>query len=139
MTTTETRAEPTDEVDIPTDDTPTLGQLLMESAQSGRGRAAAQALAEEGTILARDNVRAALVVKEDGRLRANWEGLMGRVYTLGLDEGERAFLGLVLSMVGIGITPLIAIEDLDERRLLILMRALPLLGGNERIAVGTRL
>ncbi|WP_406202477.1 MULTISPECIES: hypothetical protein [unclassified Streptomyces] len=120
-------------------DTPALGQLLVESAQSGRGRAAAQALAEEGTLLARDNVRAALVIKDAGRMKANWEGLMGRVYTLGLDEQERAFLGLVLSMVGIGITPLIALENLDERRLLILMRALPLLAGNERIAVGTRM
>ncbi|MGW1616572.1 hypothetical protein ACWCQZ_45510 [Streptomyces sp. NPDC002285] len=120
-------------------DTPTLGQLLVESAQSGRGRAAAQALAQEGTLLARDNVRAALVIKDAGHMRANWEGLMGRVYTLGLDEQERAFLGLVLSMVGIGTTPLIALENLDERRLLILMRALPLLTDNERIAVGTRM
>jgi hypothetical protein len=134
MTTTETRATPTDAVD-----TPTLGQLLVESAQSRRGRAATQALDEEGTLLARDNVRRAIVVEEAGRVRANWEGLMGRVYTLGLDEQDRAFMGLVLSMVGIGTTPLIALEHLDERRLLILMRALPLLADNERIAVGTRM
>lgn len=51
---------------------------------------------------------------------------MGRVYTLGLDEQDWAFLGLVLSMVAIGITPLVALEHLDESRLLILIRALPL-------------
>lgn len=72
MTMTETRAEPADKVDVPT-----LGQLLVESAQSGRGRAAAQALAEEGTILARDNVRAALVVKEDGRIAGQLGGPHG--------------------------------------------------------------
>ncbi|MFE5923549.1 hypothetical protein [Streptomyces sp. NPDC056468] len=60
-------------------DAPTLGQLLVESAQSGRGWAAAQAMAEEGRILARDSVRAALVIKKAGRIKANWEGLMGRV------------------------------------------------------------
>ncbi|WP_369271648.1 hypothetical protein AB5J55_17880 [Streptomyces sp. R11] len=134
MTMNETRTEPANETDVPT-----LGQLLVESAQSGRGRAAAQAMAEEGGILARDSVRAALVVKKAGRLKANWEGLMGRVYTLGLNEEERAFLGLVLSMVGIGITPLTALESLDERRLLILMRALPVLAANDRVAIGTRM
>lgn len=71
-------------------------------------------------------------------MRANWEGLMGRLYTLDLDEQERAFLGLVLSMVAIGLTPLTALELPDQRRVLILMRAIPLLAGNDRIAVGTR-
>ena len=128
MTTT-----PADEVDVPA-----LGELLVKSARPGRDRTAAQALAEEQTLLAHQGVRRALVVKEDGRMTARWEGLMGRLYTLSLDEPQRAFLGLVLSMVGIGATPLTAVEVLDERRLMIMQRALCRLAGNDRIAVGTR-
>lgn len=132
MTTTTT--VPADEAEAPT-----LGELLVRSAKSGRDRAAAQALAEEETLLAHGGVRATLVVKEGGRMTAVWERLMGRVYTLGLDEEQRAFLGLVLSMVGIGQVPLSAVEKLDERRLLIMQRAIVRLAGNDRIAVGTRL
>jgi len=120
-------------------DEPSLGELLVQSAKSSRGRNAAQALAEEETLLAHDGLRKALVVKKDGRMMANWEGLMGRLYTLGLDDEQRAFLGLVLSMVGIGSAPLTHVEQLDERRLLIMQRALCRLAGNDRIAVGTRL
>ncbi|MFE7447599.1 hypothetical protein ACFU7X_44875 [Streptomyces chartreusis] len=116
-----------------------LGQLLIASSTDGRDRAAAQALVEEETILARDSVRRLLVVeREDGPV-CHWEGLMGRLYGLGLDDAQRAFLGLVLGMVGIGLHTLPAVEELDERRLLILMRAMPVLACNERLAVGTRL
>ena len=119
-------------------DTPTLGQLLVASAKSPRGRAASQALVEEETILTLDSVRRLLVVEgEDGPV-CRWEGLMGRLYGLGLDDVQRAFLGLVLGMIGIGLHTLSAVEELDERRLLILMRAMPALAGNDRIAVGTR-
>lgn len=133
MTMTETRAELADEADAPT-----LGDLLIASATYDRGRAAAQALVEEETILALDRVRRLLVVEgEDGPV-CRWEGLMGRLYGLGLDDAQRAFLGLVLGMIGIGLHTLSAVEELDERRLLILMRAMPVLAGNDRIAVGTR-
>ncbi|MGW0417502.1 hypothetical protein [Streptomyces sp. NPDC003015] len=130
MTTT-TRAPDADE------DAPELGELLVRSAGNGRDRAAAQALAEEKTLLAHPTVRATLVVKQDGRMTAVWERLMGRVYTLGLDDEQRVFLGLVLSMVGIGSVPLSAVERLDERRLLIMQRAILRLAGNDRIAIGT--
>lgn len=115
-----------------------LGQLLMKNAPNDRSRAAAQALAEEETILALDNVRAAFVVKQDGRMTADWERLSSRVYTLPFDEEQRAFVGLVLSMLGIGQVPLSAVEKLDERRLIIMQRAITRLAGNDRIAVGTR-
>ncbi|WP_338907064.1 hypothetical protein [Streptomyces nigra] len=118
--------------------TPTLGELLIASSTPGRDRAAVLALVEEGTILARDSVRHLLVVEGTDGPACRWEGLMGRLYRLGLDEAERAFLGLVLGMVGIGLHTLTAVEELDERRLLILMRAMPVIAGNERIAVGTR-
>ncbi len=118
---------------------PTLGEQLIASAAYIRERAATQALVEEETILALDNVRRLLVVEgEDGPV-CHWEGLMGRLYGLGLDDAQRAFLGLVLGMVGIGLHTLVAVEKLDERRLLVLMRAMPVLAGNDRIAVGTRL
>ncbi|MFC8512010.1 hypothetical protein [Streptomyces sp. NPDC057257] len=129
-----TTTTPAAEVDVPR-----LGELLVRNAKSGRDRAAAQALAEEETLLAHKGVRAALVVKKGGRMTAYWEGLMGRLYTLSLDDEQRAFLGLVLSMVGIGSIPLTAVESLDERRLLIFQRAIARLAGNDRIAVGTRL
>uniref|UniRef100_A0AAU1I4V1 Uncharacterized protein n=1 Tax=Streptomyces sp. NBC_00180 TaxID=2903632 RepID=A0AAU1I4V1_9ACTN len=120
-------------------DTPTLGQLLVASAKSPRGRAASQALAEEGTILALDSVRRLLVVDGADGPMCRWEALMGRLYGLGLDDVQRAFLGLVLGMVGIGLHTLSAVELLDERRLLILMRAMPVLAGNDRVAIGTRM
>ncbi|MER7402299.1 hypothetical protein ABT373_07305 [Streptomyces sp. NPDC000070] len=42
-------------------------------------------------------------------------------------------------MVGIGITTLASVEDLDDRRLPIILRAILRLAGHETIAVGTRL
>ena len=82
------------------------GQRLIKSAASVGERAAAQALVEEETILARENVQRALgLLDVPSWSEVRWEGLMGRVYGLGLDEEQRAFLGLVLSMVGIGYVP----------------------------------
>ncbi|WP_435209523.1 hypothetical protein [Streptomyces sp. bgisy034] len=118
--------------------TPTLGEQLITSSAPGRDRAAVLALVEEGTILARDSVRRLLVVERETGPACHWEGLMGRLYGLGLDDIERAFLGLVMGMVGIGLHTLAAVEELDERRLLIVMRAMPVLANNERVAVGTR-
>lgn len=131
---TETRAELADEAGVPT-----LGELLIASSTYNRGRAAAQALAEEETILALDSVRRLLVVEGEDGPECRWERLMGRLYGLGLDDEQRAFLGLVLGMIGIGLHTLSAVEVLDERRLLILMRAMPALADNDRIAIGTRM
>lgn len=116
-----------------------LGELLVASAKSARDRAAAQALAEDGVLIFRPQVRAALIVREEGRMTCRWEGMAGRVYSLGLDEEERVFLGLVLSMVGVGLHTLSAVPDLGERRLAIILRAILRLAGNDRLAVGTRL
>ncbi|KAB1142669.1 hypothetical protein F7R91_28130 [Streptomyces luteolifulvus] len=120
-------------------DAPSLGELLVRSATGLRYRTAVQALVEEQQILARDNVRTALVTKEDGVMTCRWEGMAGRLYALGLDDGERAFLGLVLSIVGVRQSYLAAVEYLDERRLEIVLRAMTRLAGNDRIAIGTRL
>ncbi|WP_262058501.1 hypothetical protein [Streptomyces sp. STR69] len=121
------------------DEVPTLGQLLVQSARAGRDRIAAQALADEGTILAQSAVRAVLVAEEDGAPICRWEGLMGRLYGLGLDDHQRAFLGLVLSIVGIGHITLAVVPDLDERRMLIVQRTILRLAGNDRVAIGPRL
>lgn len=131
MTTT---TRPAEEVDVPR-----LGELLVKNAKNNRDRAAAQALAEEGGLLALDRVRTALVVKRGGRTTAEWERIMGRTYTLGLDEQQRTFLSLVLSLAGIGTVPLTAVESLDERCLVILQRAILRLAGNDRLAIGTRM
>ncbi|MEU5091739.1 hypothetical protein [Streptomyces sp. NPDC021356] len=133
MTITDATPETTDDVEVP------LGTLLLQSAKSPRRRAATQALVEEETILARDDVRSILVVEENGAPVCDWDRLQGRLYTLGLDERQRDFLGLVLGMVGIGSYTLATAGDLDERHLAILMRAIPQLAGNDRLAVGTRL
>jgi hypothetical protein len=132
--TTTTQADDTDAADLPT-----LGELLLASAKNNRDRVATQALVDEETLLTRNSVRTALVAKQDGRMTCRWEGLSGRLYTLGLDDVERAFLGLVLSIVGIGHITIAAAEDLDERRLVIVQRAILGLADNNRIAIGTRL
>jgi hypothetical protein len=131
---TTTSAETTDDIDLKR-----LGKKLIRSATSDRDRAAVQALVEEETILAHRSVAAALGLLDPSPAKARWEGLSGRVYVLGLDGEQRAFLGLVLSMVGIGHVTLAAVTDLDERRLAVMLRAVARLAGNDTIAVGTRI
>lgn len=126
---------------IPADenDAPSLGELLVQSAATLRERTAVQALVEDGKLLALGNVRAALVAKENGVMTCRWEGMAGRLYTLGLDEGERAFLGLVLSIAGVQRCYLAAVRYLDERRLRIVLQAIVRLTSNDPIAIGTRI
>ncbi|MFD6172915.1 hypothetical protein [Streptomyces coeruleorubidus] len=116
-----------------------LCEQLVRTATSPLDRAAVQALVEERTILEVTAVRYALIVDTDHGPTARFEALSGCQYTLGLDEGQRSFLGLVLSMVGIGLTTIAAVQDLDERRLPIILRAFLRLAGNDTIAVGTRM
>lgn len=118
---------------------PSLGELLVRSAVGLRNRTAVQALVEEEELLARDTVRAALVTKQDGVMTCRWESMAGRLYTLGLDDGERAFLGLVLSISGGYRSCLATVECLDERRLKIVLQAIMRLADNDRIAIGTRM
>ncbi|MCX5056798.1 MULTISPECIES: hypothetical protein [unclassified Streptomyces] len=118
---------------------PPLGQLLLRSAAGRRDRTAVQALVEEEKLLALDNVRGALVTKADGVMTCRWEVMARRLYTLGLDDGDRAFLGLVLSIVGVRQGYLSAVEYLDERRLKIMLHAMIRLTSNDRLAIGTRL
>ncbi|MGW0860974.1 hypothetical protein [Streptomyces sp. NPDC002611] len=123
----------------PTPDFHELCEQLARAAESPSARTVVQALAEERTILDIAAARYALTVDVSGGAMACFEGLAGRQYTLGLDERQRAFLGLVLSMVGIGLTTVASVQDLDERRLPIILRAIVRLAGNDTIAVGTRM
>ncbi|MEV5434464.1 hypothetical protein AB0K80_00270 [Streptomyces sp. NPDC052682] len=133
MTVTDTEAAHVDP------DLKKLGEQLLRTARANRYKAAAQALVEEKTILSNPAVRRALIVDTSRGKACNWEGLAGHLYTVGLDEAQRAFLGLVMSMVGMGHVPLSAVEVLDERRLVIMQRALLRLASNDTIAVGTLL
>ena len=118
---------------------PSLSELLVRSAVGLRDRVAVQALVEEGELLGRDNVRTALVMKQNGVMTCWWDGIAKRTHTLGLGDAEQAFLGLVLSIAGVRQSHLTGVAHLDERRLKILLRALTRLAGNDRIAIGTRL
>lgn len=126
------------EVPTETDELQALGEDLLRNANS-RHQMAVQALIEERTILSVPAVQHALVVDTRKGRAPRFEGLSGLQYGLGLDEQQRTFLDLVLSMVGMGITTLASVEDLDDRRLPIILRAILRLAGNETIAVGTRL
>lgn len=137
MTTTrETRVLPVAEED---EDAPSLGTLLLASAGNPRDQAAVRALVDEEVILGRERIRTALVVKKaDGRMGCDWERFGKRLYVLGLDEGERAFLDLVLSLAGPHQTSLSRVLELDDRRLAIVLRAVVQLSGCDTLAVGTR-
>ncbi|MEU0197337.1 MULTISPECIES: hypothetical protein [unclassified Streptomyces] len=138
MTGTETEI-PAPETCDPEAEYQQLGAELLRNTRFRRHRAAVQALVEERSVLSVPAVQRALIVDSRKGRAARFEGLSGLQYGLGLDEQQRAFLHLVLSMVGIGITTLASVEDLDDRRLPIILRAVLRLAGNDTIAVGTRL
>ncbi|MFF5001680.1 hypothetical protein ACFY3G_02535 [Streptomyces phaeochromogenes] len=119
---------------------PPLGERLLASTSDLRQRVAVAALAEEGLILERKSVQEALVWEPgDGTARCTWEHLTGRMYGLGLEDDERAFLDLVLSITGVAHqTSLVRVMDLDERRTAIILRAMIQLSGCDTLAVGTR-
>ncbi|MFF4557692.1 hypothetical protein [Streptomyces sp. NPDC001422] len=115
------------------------GARLIESATTEPELAAAQALVDERTILSHRSVHRALGLLDlPSEATVEREGLVGRVYTLGLDHEERVFVGLTPSM-GIGNVPLSAVSDLGERRLAIILRAITQLAGNDNLAVGRRI
>ncbi|WP_435596017.1 hypothetical protein [Streptomyces albogriseolus] len=112
---------------------------LLRNTRHRRHRAAVQALVEERTVLSVPAVQRILVVDSRKGRAADFPQLSGLLYGLGLDEGQRSFLSLVMSMVGLGITTLASMEDLDDRRLPIMLRAILRMAGNEDLAVGGRL
>lgn len=119
---------------------PSFVEQLLKAATTPREQAAIQALVEEEQILTSATVRRNLVRQtDDGGIEFSWQYLGYNLYGLGLDEGARGFVDLVLSMVWPHQTSLVRVMDLDERRLAILLRAMIRLSGNDTLAVGTRL
>jgi hypothetical protein len=114
-----------------------LCKQLLRTAKSSRARAAVQALVDERTILEVPAVRHALIVDTRRGAKANFDGLLGRQFGLGLDQQQLSFLGLVLSMVGIGMTTITAVQGRDGRCLPITLRAILQLADNDTIAAGT--
>jgi hypothetical protein len=133
MTTTDLE----DPADLKDDADDELRQLLVRSARGPRERAVAQALADEGALLRVPTIRRALAAGDDGL--CDFERLRGLQYGSNLDGGQRAFFGLLMSLLGIGVEPLAAAHRLDERRLAILLRAIARVAENHTIAIGTRM
>lgn len=127
----------------PAEDTATtaLEKLLLKESTQPRDRAALRALIEEGTILARDNVRQALVVTNDrgAPVGCAWDRVAKDRYGLGLDEEQRIFVDVVLSIAGPHHVNLGWLMEVDDRRLAILLRAMTEMASNDTIAIATRL
>ncbi|MGA4842729.1 hypothetical protein [Streptomyces sp. G45] len=95
-------------------------------------------LIEERELLARPDVRRALVVLDDEALYADWAHLTVRLGDLDLDESEYAFMEVVLA-IALGRQVLLGcVLPLGERRLAIVLRALAAWAGADSVAVGTR-
>lgn len=138
---TETSTTPFLEQEDQTDTvTPALEKLLKKST-SLRGRAALRALIEEKTVLARENVRQNLIVTNDAGVAVGcaWERLAGQRFGLNLDEEQRIFLEVILSIEGPHHVNLGWLMEIDDRRLAILLRAMTEIAGNNTIAIGTKI
>ncbi|WP_405645040.1 hypothetical protein [Streptomyces uncialis] len=102
-------------------------------------RAAVAALIEEGDVLARGDVRDLLVVENGAVVFCDWPRFEAQYRcVLVLDEGEDAFLTLVLATAFPRLVPLWKVEVLGDRRLVIVLRALARLAGADSVAVGCR-
>ncbi|GAB2961740.1 hypothetical protein GCM10023080_022620 [Streptomyces pseudoechinosporeus] len=131
--TTEAETEPSTEEEV----APSLGERLLRSATPCE-RVAVRALVEEGHLLTLDAVKAALVRETDHGPECCWDHLSARLYEMGLDDEQRAFVDLVLSTVTSHQTSLARVIGMDARRLAIVLRAIIRLSGNDTLAVGTR-
>lgn len=120
-------------------DAPTFEEQLLKAAVTPREQAAVRALVDEEQILARDAFRRALVWHTAEGMEFSWQNLACYLYGLGLDDAERGFVDLVLSIASPHQTSLVRVMDLDERRLAIVLRAIISLSGVDTLAVGTRL
>ncbi|MFI5940219.1 hypothetical protein ACIBCB_08110 [Streptomyces uncialis] len=93
----------------------------------------------EGDVLARGDVRDLLVVENEAVVFCDWPRFEAQYRcVLVLDEGEDAFLTLVLATAFPRLVPLWKVEVLGDRRLGIVLRALARLAGSDSVAVGCR-
>lgn len=121
------------------DDAPPFEEQLLKAAATPREQVAVRALVEEKQILARPTFRRALVWHTDEGIELSWQNLASYLYGLKLNDAERAFVDLVLSIAWPHQTSLTRVVDLDERRLAIVLRAMITLSGVDTLGVGTRL
>lgn len=120
---------------------PLLSDRLTEwaSTQPRGERAAVAALIEEGDILARQDVRDLLVVETGSGAFCDWTRLENRYRPiLPLTPSEDAFLTLLIAIAFPRHVPLWRVEDLGDRRLAVVLRALARLACSDTIAVGAR-
>jgi hypothetical protein len=116
---------------------PPLGERLLQSAMP-REQLAIRALIEEGHLLTLDAVKAALVRETDRGVTCSWDGLSARLHDVVLDDDQRNFAALVLSLVTSHQLSFVHVIGMDERRLAIILRTIIRLSGNDTLAVGTR-
>lgn len=122
--------------------TPTPEERLLKKLTHPRDVAGLRALIEEGTILTRASVRRNLIVTNDQGTPTGcaWDRLAKARHGLDLDDEEqRIFLDVILSVAGPHHVNLGWLEEIDDRRLAILLRAMTEMAGNNTIAIGTRL
>lgn len=122
-------------------DTPTLEERLLEKTTHPRDKAALRALIEEGTLLNEDSVRRNLIVTTDRGVPTGcaWDRLAKARFGLDLNEEQRIFLDVILSIAGPHHVNLGWLMEIDDRRLAILLRAMTEMAGNDTIAIGTKL
>ncbi|MFI6527516.1 hypothetical protein [Streptomyces uncialis] len=120
---------------------PSLGELLTEWAQhrAPRERAAVAALVADRELLDRDEIRTALIAKQDGHMACDWARLTRRHLLIpDLTPSDRAFLVLVLAIAQRTAAPLGQLDTLGQHRLTLVLRALAHLGGSDTSAAGER-
>ncbi|WP_055525334.1 hypothetical protein [Streptomyces graminilatus] len=127
----------------PAEDTapPALEEVLLKRLTNPRDQAGLRALIEEGTVLARSSVRRSLIVTNDeGKpVGCAWDRVAKERYGLDLDEEQRIFLDVILSVASFHHVNLGWLMEIDDRRLAILLRAMTEMAGNDTIAIGTKL
>lgn len=118
-----------------------LEKLLLKETTQPRDKAALRALIEEGTLLDRDTVRRELIVTNDRGTPTGcaWDRLAKNRFGLDLNEEQRIFLDVILSVAGPHHVNLGWLMEIDDRRLAILLRAMTEMAGNNTIAIGTKL
>ncbi|MFM9542342.1 hypothetical protein [Streptomyces turgidiscabies] len=126
-----------------TEDTgiPALEKLLLKPSTQPRDKAALRALIEEGAILTRANVRRTLIATNDQGTPVGcaWDRVAKDRFGFELDEEQRIFLDVVLSIAGPHHVNLGWLMEIDDRRLAILLRAMTEMAGNNTIAIATKI
>ena len=123
-------------------DTATLAlEKLLKKLKQPRDRAGLRALLEEKTVLTHDAVRRNLIVTNDAGVPTGcaWDRLAKARFGFDLDERQRIFLDVILSIAGPHHVNLGWLAEIDDRRFAILLRAMAEMAGNTVMAISTRI